>query len=168
MYSYVLTGRGTPLEKTLNIIIALYIAILPFNVGPAAWTVLSLTIIFLAFSLWRRQDSDKNSLEDLLKSPVFIAVFLLDFLALVSIPFSPDPVYSTRVFLGEFLLNSVLFFSLVLFCETKQGGEIKWEEALKTANIIFLLAYLGLMIQWVFFPSNPLLIKEELGSVFHS
>ena len=161
MYSSVLTGRQSPLEKALNIIIALYITLLPFNIGPTAWTVFSLTIILLSFSLWHRQKSG-NFISELLKSPIFLSVLFLNFSALASIAFSPDPVYSIRVFLSEFLLNSALFLSLVLYCETGEKCRVKWKKGLTTANIIFLTAYLGLMIQWVLFPSHPLLIKQEV------
>jgi len=166
MHSSILTGREKPLEKTLGIIIALYITLLPFNIGPTAWTVFSLTIIFLSFSLWSRQKSE-NSIKDLLKSPIFFTVFFVNFFALISIAFSPDPAYSVRVFLSEFLLNSALFISLLLFCETEKKCRVKWKEGLKTANMIFLLFYLGLMTQWILFPSHPLLIKQEAIPILH-
>ncbi len=157
----ILKNSQSPLEKTLNIILAVYITLLPFNIGPTAWTIFSFTIIFLSFYLWLRQESE-NSVKDLFKSPIFFTVSFLNLFALGSIPFSPDPAYSFRVFLSEFLLNSALFLSLVLFCETGEECRVKWEKGLITANVIFLTAYSGLMVQWVLFPSHPLLIKQEV------
>jgi hypothetical protein len=61
---------------------------------------------------------------------------------------SPAPLYSFRVFYDECLINFGMFISLFLF-SAKYGEKINWLKIVTAANVIFLIFYFGLMLQWL-------------------
>ncbi len=122
-----------------------------------------MVITCMAAAQWKKDAGENASaiLRLYSRTPVFVALFLIDALAFISILFSPDMEYSTRVFLDEFLLNTCLFTGVALLSSTGNRCPFYWKRGLATADIVFLSAYIGLMAQWVLFPAHPLFVRQE-------
>ena len=141
-------------ERLLKSFFFILLAIIPFNIGGTAPRyVLSVLIIITCFSAITSSGKNKFSeacalLREFSRHPLSWALGFLFVSAFISIFMSPDPVYSLRIFCGEYLLNFSMFISLLLFSE-KYGRKIGWLEIVTVANMIFLVFYLGLMSQWL-------------------
>ena len=73
---------------------------------------------------------------------------------------SPDFRYSLRVWRSEIVLNYLLYLTVSLFTWS-YGARIDWFVHIRRANIVFLLLYLGLLLQWLLFPQSPIFIQPE-------
>ncbi len=141
----------------LNVLFTIYLALIPFAIGPTTRYLFSLATIALSWHilLKERQVSPSLSLAEFIRSPLGIFLAILNLFALFSVFFSPNPAYSLKVFFEDFFLNTVLFGSVAILVSNCPNS-IRWERSVITANALFLCAYLGLMLQWVVFPSSPL------------
>ncbi len=144
---------------------------MPFGIGPTARYVLSFLVALFSALLLKRHCAcagETTKLKSLLLHPLFIALLLWNLFAIVSIPFSPEPGYSTRVYLSEFFINSSLFVIVSLCLATTGDCPLRWEKVLIFANSIFLICYLGMMLTWLLFPKNLFFADQELIKRFVS
>ncbi len=151
------------MEKTINrkrllqTLFTAYIVLIPFAAGPTTRYLLSTALIVLSWLLLLEDHPRYPVLSPagFLRSPVAVSLILLDIIALFSIFYSPEPIYSLQVFFEDFFLNTFLFISIAIL-SANHPEYIRWERSILLANIIFLAAYMGLMVQWIIFPAHPL------------
>jgi O-antigen ligase len=141
-------------ESLLKYIFFILLAIIPFNIGgTASRKVLSILIIIICFSAITSSCKNKFSearslLHEFFRHPLSWALGFLSVTMFISIFMSPDREYSLRIFCNECLINFVMFISLFLF-SAKYGRKINWPEIVIAANVVFLVFYFGLMLQWL-------------------
>ncbi len=156
-------------SNILYLLFVTYLTVLPFEIGPTGRYILSFLLIAVAIRLLSLQKKEnlKILLPELMGLPVVVFLLLLDIIAAVSIIFSPDPFYSTAVYFEEFFLNSILFLSIATLMATTPEA-IDWQQSLRIANIVFIIVYIGVMLQWILFPSHPLFQERSIASELHT
>ena len=102
-----------------------------------------------------------QALTILLKHPLSWTILLFVTSCLISVFTSIDPAYSLKQFLDEIVLKICLYFSLTIFCATIPPN-IKWLNIIVKINIIFLLIYFYVMLQWILMPTHPVFIPDHL------
>ncbi len=160
------TDTTNTCSSAIQFLFTSYLALLPFQIGPTARYLLSGMLIIAAMKHILEQGRHVSTTQ-FLRSPVVIFLIALNILAIISISSSPEPRYSMAVFFEDLFLNSILFSSMAIFVANSPQS-IEWEKSIRIANILFLLAYLGLMIQWIMFPNHPLCIRPEAIARIHS
>ncbi len=156
------------IEKLFNIFAIFFITLMPFGIGPTARYLLSLSAIVFSFLILRQHGMGVVSLKTCFSTYVFKALLLWNIFAIISIFFSPEPLYSLRVYFSEFFLNSLLFTALYVLGASTKELPLKWKSVLLWSNSIFLVFYLGSMAIWYLMPGSFFMGDKELIERFIS
>ncbi len=141
------------------LIFFLLLVCLPFNSGPTL--KYALAVLFTAASVYdvcRDTQRCRSIFHRLLKTPVAWTAGLFALALLISVFTSMDPMYSARKFMEEAVLNLGLYFSFAAYCATTDR-DTGWMDIIAWAVILFLVFYLGLMMQWAFSHAGRLLLE---------
>ncbi len=153
--------------RMLDLLFFTGLVLIPFSMGPTARYAVAVAIILASVRLLKKQGS-WSCLTLLFFSVPFVSLLLWNICALISIAFSPEPMYSIRAYFSEFFLNSLLFTSLSLCSAFSPSPPVAWRPIIKWANAVFLLSYLGMMLYWTLFPHNLILGDSNLINRFIS
>ncbi len=148
-------------ELAVPLLFTLHMLYLPLGLGPTGKYILSLLLVVVCILHIRRSRSQNNSFRIiLLASPVTWMIGLFALAVGISIITSINPTYSFRQFLVEIVLNLLVYFSLATYCATRHR-KTDWLKLILFTNAIFLLLYIGTLMQWILHPQHPWLIDPK-------
>jgi O-antigen ligase len=148
-------GAGTQ-EKPVLFFIAILLSTLALDIGSAFRHISSgILIIICNYRFVKNKNYFDNYLHLPKESrPLWISLTLLVTFSAISVSYSFTPSYSIKTFLFGLLLNILLFTSLSIFI-SKYLTIWQITSVVKKVNLLFLIVYFFLILQWILMPYRP-------------
>ena len=145
-----------PQEKLVLFFIGILLSVLALDIGSGFRQILSgILIIICNYRFVKNKNYFDNYLHLPKESrPLWISLTFLVTFSAISVSYSFAPSDSIRTFLFGFLLNILLFTSLSVFIIKYLAI---WQTILviKRVNLLFLIVYFFLILQWILMPQRP-------------
>ena len=142
----------------LLILIALFIFLLPFYIGPTIRYIFSGLITSLSIFYLKKEGF---LLKNLFAFPINLLILLLFFFIVLSIPFSPELSSSLKHVICEYCFNFLLFFAVSSYFFFYKISAKDVNLVFLYINIFFIVIYLFVLIQWMLFPNAPFLFDQS-------
>ena len=154
--------EAEPQEKLVLFFIGILLSVLALDIGSGFRQILSgILIIICNYRLIK----NKNYLNAYLylpkeSRPLWISLALLVIFSAISVGYAFATSYSIRNFLFDFLLYILLFISLSIFI-IKHLTILQTILVIKRVNLLFIIVYFSLILQWILMPHRPAFCKLQ-------
>jgi len=151
-----------PQEKLVLFFIGILLSVLALDIGSGFRQILSGILIIICNYRLIKNKNYLNAYLHLPKEsrPLWIFLALLVTFSAISVSYSFATSYSIRTFLFGSLLNILLFISLSIFI-IKYLTIYQTILVIKRVNLLFLIVYFFLILQWILMPHRPAFCKLQ-------
>ncbi len=148
--------EAEPQEKLVLFFIGILLSVLALDIGSGFRHISSGILIIICNYYFVK---NKNYFDNYLylpkeSRPLWISLTILVTFSAISVSYSFSIFYSIRNFLFDFLLNILLFTSLSIFI-SKYLTICQTTLVIKRINLLFLIVYFFLILQWILMPHRP-------------
>ena len=136
---------------------------LPLNVGPTIeYVLIILMIIVCTYNISTSGYSIIWYIKKFFRQPLGWSIGLFVISCGFSIITSIDPSYSSRQYIDEIILKIFFYCVFSIYCATLTK-KTDWFKLIVIANIIFLVIYIYVMMQWMLMPTHPVFVPKGLN-----